>query len=59
VGVEILFDIVRNLMGILLGIDLDYFDIGAIDGEFYIKFTLCHKCDCFVVFNNSLWPGPE
>jgi hypothetical protein len=46
-------------MGILLGIDLDYFDIGAIDGEFYIKFTLCHKCDCFVVFNNSLWPGPE
>ena len=34
--------------GILLGIDLDVFDIGAIDeGEFYVKFTLCNKIDCF------------
>jgi hypothetical protein len=32
--------------GILLGIDLDTFDIGAIDeGEFYVKFHLCNK-DC-------------
>jgi hypothetical protein len=34
--------------GILLGIDLDVFYIGAIDEEdFYVKFTLCNKCDCF------------
>jgi hypothetical protein len=27
--------------GILMGIDLDVFDIGAIDeGDFYVKFTL-------------------
>jgi hypothetical protein len=32
----------------LLGIDLDLFDIGAIDeGEFYVKFILCNKYDCF------------
>jgi hypothetical protein len=30
--------------GILLGIDLDSFDIGAIDeGDVYIKFHLCNK----------------
>jgi hypothetical protein len=30
--------------GILLGIDLDTFDIGAIDeGDFYVKFHLCNK----------------
>jgi hypothetical protein len=30
--------------GILLGIDLDTFDIGVIDeGAFYIKFHLCNK----------------
>jgi hypothetical protein len=28
----------------LLGIDLDIFDIGAIDeGDFYVKFHLCNK----------------
>jgi hypothetical protein len=30
--------------GILLGIDLDSFDIGVIDeGDFYVKFLLCNK----------------
>jgi hypothetical protein len=30
--------------GILLGIDLDIFDIGAIDeGDFYVKFHLCNQ----------------
>jgi hypothetical protein len=30
--------------GILVGVDLDVFDIGAIDkGEFYAKFHLCNK----------------
>jgi hypothetical protein len=30
--------------GILVGIDLDVFDIGAIDeGDFYVKFHLCNK----------------
>lgn len=34
--------------GILLGIDLQIFDIGAIDeGEFYVKFNLCNKIDSF------------
>jgi hypothetical protein len=34
--------------GILLGVDLDVFDIGGIDeGEFYVKFTLCNKSDNF------------
>jgi hypothetical protein len=34
--------------GILLGIDMDCFDIGAIDeGEFYVKFHLCNKKDNF------------
>jgi hypothetical protein len=34
--------------GILLGIDLDVFDIGAIDeGDFYVKFYLCTKEDSF------------
>jgi len=34
--------------GILLGIDLNTFDIGAIDeGEFYVKFHLCNKIDDF------------
>jgi hypothetical protein len=32
--------------GMLLGIDLQFFDIGAIDeGQFYIKFYLCNKAD--------------
>jgi exonuclease III len=32
--------------GMLLGIDLQFFDIGAIDeGQFYIKFHLCNKAD--------------
>jgi hypothetical protein len=32
--------------GMLLGIDLQSFDIGAIDeGEYYIKFHLCNKSD--------------
>jgi hypothetical protein len=34
--------------GILLGIDLDTFDIGAIDkGDFYVKFHLCNKEEGF------------
>jgi hypothetical protein len=34
--------------GILLGIDLDIFDIEAIDeGKFYVKFHLCNKENCF------------
>lgn len=35
--------------GILLGIELDVFDIGAIEeGDFFfVKFTLCNKSDCF------------
>jgi hypothetical protein len=34
--------------GIFMGIDLDVFDIGAIDeGDFFVKFTLCNKSDCF------------
>jgi hypothetical protein len=34
--------------GILLGIDLDIFDIGAIDeGDFYVKFHLCNKVNDF------------
>jgi hypothetical protein len=34
--------------GILMGIDLDVFDIGAIDeGDFYVKFTLRNKQDDF------------
>jgi hypothetical protein len=34
--------------GILLGIDLDVYDIGAIDeGDYYIKFHLCNKVDYF------------
>lgn len=51
VGVESLFGTVNNLIGtqgILLSIDMDVFDIGAIDeGEFYVKFILCNKYDCF------------
>jgi hypothetical protein len=51
VGVESLFGTVNNLIGtqgILLSIDMDVFDIGAIDeGEFYVKFILCSKYDCF------------
>jgi hypothetical protein len=32
----------------LLGIDLQVFDIGAIDeGEYYVKFHLCNKSDSF------------
>jgi hypothetical protein len=34
--------------GILLGIDLSRFDIGAIDeGDYYVKFHLCNKNDSF------------
>jgi hypothetical protein len=34
--------------GILLGIDLDSFDIGVIDeGDFYVKFQLCNKDNSF------------
>lgn len=34
--------------GILLGIDLSVYDIGAIDeGDFYVKFHLCNKSDSF------------
>jgi len=34
--------------GILLGVDLGIFDIGAIDeGDFYVKFLLRNKCDGF------------
>ena len=34
--------------GILLGVDLDIFDIGAIaEGDFYVKFTLRYKTDGF------------
>jgi hypothetical protein len=34
--------------GILMGIDLDLFDVGAIvEGDFFVKFTLCNKSDCF------------
>jgi hypothetical protein len=29
----------------LLGVDLTVFDIGSIDGEFYVKFTLQNKDD--------------
>jgi hypothetical protein len=37
-----------RLGGILLGVDLDVFDIGAIEeGDFFVKFTLCNKSDCF------------
>jgi hypothetical protein len=33
---------------ILLGVDFDVFDIGAIDeGEFYVKFKVCNKSDRF------------
>jgi len=35
-------------VGILLGIDLEVFDIGAIDeGDYYVKFHLCNKNDSF------------
>jgi hypothetical protein len=38
--------------GILLGVDLNVFDIGGIDeGEFYVKFTLCNKSDAL----NGCW----
>jgi hypothetical protein len=32
-----------------MGIDLDIYDIGAIyeEGDFYVKFILCNKVDCF------------
>ena len=32
--------------GILMGVNLDFYDIGAIDeGDFYVKFHLCNKND--------------
>jgi hypothetical protein len=37
--------------GILLGIDLDVYDIGAIDeGDYYVKFHLCNKIDYVAVY---------
>jgi hypothetical protein len=37
-----------RLGGILLGVDLNVFDIGAIDeGDFYVKFTLRCKLNDF------------
>jgi hypothetical protein len=47
-GLGNFYGIVRSLGvwsgGLLLGIDLDTFDIGAIDeGDLYIKFHLCNK----------------
>ena len=34
--------------GLLLGVNLSTFDIGAIlEGEYYVKFTLRNKCDGF------------
>jgi hypothetical protein len=34
--------------GMLVGVDLQLFDIGAIDeGDFYVKFHLCNKLDSF------------
>jgi hypothetical protein len=34
--------------GILLGIDLEVFDIGAVyEGDYYVKFHLCNKNDSF------------
>ena len=34
--------------GILLGIDIDVYDIGAIEeGDYYVKFKLCNKGDSF------------
>jgi hypothetical protein len=34
--------------GMLVGVDLQVFDIGAIDeGDFYVKLKLCNKSDSF------------
>ena len=34
--------------GILLGIDLEVFDIGAVyEGDYYVKFHFCNKNDSF------------
>jgi hypothetical protein len=49
---EIIYGIVKLLGvwsgGMLLGVDLQMFDIGAIDEEdYYIKFCLCNKVDEF------------
>jgi hypothetical protein len=49
---EIIYGIVKLLGvwsgGMLLGVDLQMFDIGAIDeGDYYIKFRLCNKVDEF------------
>jgi hypothetical protein len=44
--------------GILLGVDLSVFDIGAIDeGDFYIKFTLRYKSTDFKFVLYSIY-GP-
>ena len=44
--------------GILLGVDLNFFDIGAIDeGDFYVKFTLRCKFNDFK-FNLFAVYGP-
>jgi hypothetical protein len=49
---EILSGIQKNRLviqgGILMGIDMDIYDIGSIDErDFYVKFILCNKNDCF------------
>jgi hypothetical protein len=44
--------------GILLGVDLSIFDIGAIDdGDFYVKFTLRYKNNGFKFVLYSIY-GP-
>jgi hypothetical protein len=44
--------------GILLGVDLSVFDIGAIDeGDFYVKFTLRYKPNGFKFILYSIY-GP-
>jgi hypothetical protein len=44
--------------GILLGVDLSIFDIGAIDeGDFYVKFTLRYKTNGFKFVLYSIY-GP-
>jgi hypothetical protein len=50
VQVKSLFDIPKHpkVIGILLGIDMQCFDIGAIDdGDYYVKFQLRNKRDNF------------
>jgi tagatose-1,6-bisphosphate aldolase len=45
--------------GILLGVDISIFDIGAIDeGDFYVKFTLRYKTNGFKFVLYSV-DGPD